>query len=133
KPGERPLEAGPVDAATVTMLVERVNDFLRDVVRSVTAQGGDARAFNGFFDGVRPSLRGVFGRERLAPDVSLDAKKIGAVLQALPGIPAENLRLLKEGLRLMAEFAMWVASDQLPEPEAVRLADAARRLREGSI
>lgn len=122
-----------LDTAASVRLIERVNDFLRDAHRSVAAFGGNPRALSGYFDGIKPALRGLFAGTSLGHDGSLDAARIAGNLGAQPGTPAEQNKLLREGLQEVVEFALWVASDQVPEKDAMRLADEARNVREGQI
>lgn len=122
-----------LDTAASVLLIERVNDFLRDAHRSVSAFGGNPRAFAGYFDGIKPAFRGLFAGTTLGADGALDAARIAGNLTAQHGTPAEVNKLLREGLQEVVEFALWVASDQVPEKDAMRLADAARNVREGQI
>ena len=122
-----------LDTGAAAALIERVNDFLRDAHRSVSAFGGDPKAFAGYFDTIKPTLRGLFAGTRLGIDGALDTARIAGNLGAQPGTPGEATKLLREGLQEVVEFALWVASDQVPEKDAMRLAAAARNVREGQI
>lgn len=109
-------------------LVELVNDFLRDVHRSVKAYGGDPAALDGFFDGLKPVYRGIYAGVHLAADGSLDVERIAENVRTHPGVVADTARLLRDALHEIVEFALWVASDQVPEKETARLAQASRVL-----
>lgn len=119
------------DGASITALVESVNGFLRDAHRSLGASGADPAALAGFFDSMKPHLRGLFAGIRLAEDASLDAARVVQNAERLPGTPSERKQLVRAGLQEVVEFALWVASDQVPAKDAERLDATARRVRGG--
>jgi hypothetical protein len=130
--GARSPASRDVSGEGAAALVERVNAFLREASRALSASGGAPRAASAFLESVKPAHRALFARVRFGDDGALDAAVIAANFRGVPGSPAEASRLLRDALQDMVEFVLWVASDQVPEIERARLALAASDLRKGA-
>ena len=125
-------EARPAKQAEVSPeeMAAEVSVFLEQVTAAITRGGGDATALAEYFDAVKPDFRGVYAGIMLEPAGGIDVRRIADNVRRAGA--AADLKLLKEALQDLVEFALWVAADQLPYAEASKLVAAAAALREGS-